>query len=148
MDRPAPRLIDIQEISDPRRGSLFVVSCGPHVPFLVKRTFFMPSLAEGVHRGGHAHRVQEQFLVCLTGDVRIFVRWPGGECSLTLDSPRQGLYLPPLSWMDIWAGRAGTSCLVLTSDLYDPADYINDHEEFEAICRETQAPEPARTTSL
>lgn len=133
MTRPSPILVDIQEFSDPLRGALFVAACGAHVPFPVQRVFFMPDLPEGGHRGGHAHRRCSQFLICLGGEVEASVAWLDGEQDFQLASPRQGLYLPPLCWLDIRVRRAASSFLVLASDLYDAADYIHDRREFEVI---------------
>lgn len=85
------------------------------------------------HRGGHAHRTCEQFLICLHGRLDLSVASPAGADAFTLDRPFIGLYLPALSWVDIHVGTKDSICLVLASDIYDPADYVNDRAEFDAL---------------
>ena len=81
-------------------------------------------------RGAHAHRTTEQFLVCVKGSVTIGVDDGRGSEEVVLKSPGAGLYIPP----NIWATQQNYSpdavLMVLSSDAYDPEEYIKDYDEF------------------
>src|SRR5437868_4339658 len=138
MTELSPRLIELREHRDDVRGALAVAEYPRQIPFVARRIFHLYDLPVNVNRGGHAHRVCDQFLICLHGALRVFCRFPTGEKTYELTSPRQGLYAPPLTWIDITTLQPGTICLVLTSDIYDPADYISDTSEYAALCAEAR----------
>jgi hypothetical protein len=73
-------------------------------------------------------------LLCLHGALRAECRFPGGEKVFDLSSPRQGIYLPTLTWLDFSVSQPETVCAVLASEIYDPADYVHDAKEFAALC--------------
>ena len=50
-----------------------------------------------------------------------------------LDHPRLGLYLPPMTWGIQYRYSEGAVLMVLASEPYDPADYIRDYAEFQAL---------------
>jgi len=104
-----------------------------HVPFQVKRVFAIYDVAEGAQRGRHAHRTQHQFLVMLAGSCLVSVDEGNVKFTERLDSPTQGLYVPPLIWIELTQFDKNAVCLVLTSDLFSEADYIRDHTEFASI---------------
>lgn len=126
------RLIELPLRADPR-GSLVFAQEGDHIPFPVKRVFYIYDIPAGTRRAGHAHREQHQLLVMLRGACRVHVEDASGRASVLLDSPRTALYAPPLRWLDLDGFSAGSVCLVLTSDLYDERDYVRDHAEFKQL---------------
>lgn len=134
MNQSVPRLVELREYREKDRGALAVAEYPAQIPFVVRRSFHIYDMPESITRGGHAHRTCEQFLICLHGALRLECRFPTGATTFDLTSPRQGLYMPPLTWVDFTALRANSVCLVLTSDPYDPADYINDATEFAVLC--------------
>ena len=56
------RVIDLPKITD-ARGNLTFVEGNRHVPFDVKRVFYLYDVPTGESRGAHAHREQHQFHV-------------------------------------------------------------------------------------
>ena len=52
---------------------LTVAEVQKHIPFTIQRSFIIKSSNENVNRGKHAHRVLNQFMVCLNGTVEIIV---------------------------------------------------------------------------
>lgn len=123
------RLVDLPLRRDPR-GSLGFAQLNEHIPFAVKRVFYLYDLPAGTARAGHAHRAQHQFLVMLAGSCRASLDDGTSRAILKLDSPQTALYVPPMYWLDLDDFTAAAICLVLTSDLYDPADYVRDPAEF------------------
>jgi hypothetical protein len=122
-------LIELPERAD-TRGALTFAQQGDHIPFAVKRFFALYDLAEGTHRGGHAHRQQHQFLVMLAGGATITVDEGHTRTPVRLDRPNLALHAPPMLWLDLTEFTPGAVCLVLTSDVYAESDYIRDRNTF------------------
>lgn len=123
------RLVDLPIITDPR-GSLSFAEYGDQLPFIPRRYFVVFDVPAGEVRGAHAHRTTEQFLVCVKGSVSIVVDDGRNSEEVVLNSAAAGLYIPP----NIWATQQNYSTdavlLVLSSDVYDPDEYIRDYQEF------------------
>ena len=122
-------LIDLPKIVD-RRGNLTFVEQQNHVPFEIKRVFYLYDIPTAESRGAHAHKELHQFLICLSGsfDVELF----DGTTTKTvhLNRPWIGLHIPPMIWASEVNFDAGSICLVLTSDVYKECDYIREITEF------------------
>jgi dTDP-4-dehydrorhamnose 3,5-epimerase-like enzyme len=129
MSHPSHALITLPKRTD-MRGSLTFAQQGDHIPFAVKRFFAIYGLTEGISRGGHAHRVQHQFLVMLAGKAVVTVDNGVTRTPVTLDRPDRALYAPPMLWLELNDFSKGAVCMVLVSDLYAEADYIRDRDEF------------------
>ena len=112
------------------RGSLAVAEFGRHVPFPVRRSFFVYDVPSRETRGEHAHRRCHQFLVCLRGSCAVVADDGKARQEFVLDSPALGLHLPPLVWGVQYKYSPDALLAVFASDPYDPADYIRDYDEF------------------
>lgn len=123
------RLVELPERKD-ARGALTFAQDPDQIPFPVKRFFALYKLAEGAHRGGHAHRQQHQFLVMLAGAVTITVDDGKNRTPLRLDRPNLALHVPPMLWLDLDDFSPDAVCMVLTSNVYSESDYIRDRAEF------------------
>lgn len=130
------RVSALPKIPDPR-GNLTFVEGSRHVPFDIRRVFYIYDVPTEESRGAHAHRKLHQFIICLAGSFD--VRLDDGEFQSTihLNRPWKGLHVPPLIWAAEVNFDPGTVCLVLASELYDEADYIRDYEAYLAY-RERQ----------
>ena len=126
-------LVALQAIADPARGTLVVMEARRQVPFDFPRIFMLCDVPKGAMRGDHAHRGQHQLLVVTAGAFDVATEDRGGRRQYRLDSPKVGLHVPPLTWVTMHAAVAGSTCIVLTSALYDEADYIRDRAEFERL---------------
>lgn len=131
-ERPVHRLVDLPEIGD-ETGYVLIAQAEAQVPFDIRRLFVLHRLPEGGTRGHHAHRAQHQLLIMLAGRCEAVVDDGVTRTAVTLDDPARALYLPPMLWLELGAFSAGAICAVLTSGDYDPADYVRDRAEFEAL---------------
>lgn len=122
----------MQRISNDK-GHLSVGEFSKDVPFAVKRYFLIYEVPASEVRGGHAHRKCEQFLICVKGSCSVLVDDGRDRLEITLDSPSQGLYLPPMIWGVQYRYSADAVLLVFASDYYDEGDYIRDYEEFKRL---------------
>lgn len=128
------RLHVLREVQD-RRGDLCVAEVGADLPFAVQRSFLIYNVPSAELRGEHAHRRCHQFLMAVHGSVHVIADDGAQRQEFCLDRPNFGLHLPPMTWGIQHRYTPSATLLVLASDLYDPADYIRDHDEFLALVR-------------
>ena len=129
-------LIALQSVKDAERGTLCVAEYSTHVPFEIRRVFYLYDLPKGIVRGQHAHRKQGQFLICLTGSIELTTVRKDQRKHFTLSRPDEGVYLPPLTWLNIKVQESNTLCLVIASGSYDENDYIRNYAAFETLLKE------------
>jgi hypothetical protein len=115
------------------RGLLNVLN-EEEFPFPVKRIFWITNTEALAKRGGHAHREGKQLIFPMSGLARVKSFGPGGAFNKwQLREPDMGLYVPPMTWLDIRMIFPDTSLLVLASNAYAESDYIRDWAEFQAL---------------
>lgn len=112
------------------RGSLLALEMGKDLPFVPKRTFVVFDVPTEQVRGEHAHRACEQFLICLKGSVHVLADDGKRRQEFVLDSPYEGIYLPPMTWGTQYQYSHDATLLVFASHGYDAADYIRSYDEF------------------
>jgi acetyltransferase-like isoleucine patch superfamily enzyme/dTDP-4-dehydrorhamnose 3,5-epimerase-like enzyme len=115
------------------RGHLSVAETPADVPFEIKRCFTIFEVPGRELRGAHAHRTQHQFLTCVHGECRLVVDDTIAREEIVLDSPSLAVHVPPMVWAVQYRYSPDAVLLVLASDLYDPADYIRDYDEFRTL---------------
>lgn len=123
------RIIELPRHDDPR-GNLTFVEEERHIPFAIRRVFYIYDIPTGVSRGAHAHRTLQQFLVCMAGSFDVALDDGHAQRNVHLNRPWKGLYLPPLIWAAEINFDPGSVCLVMTSAAYDDADYVRDRDEY------------------
>jgi dTDP-4-dehydrorhamnose 3,5-epimerase-like enzyme len=124
-----PYLIQFPLVRDMRGGLTFIESFS-HVPFPIRRLYYLFDVPQGATRGGHAHRTLQQCLIAVTGSFDVVVDDGLGITRFTLNDPTMGLMLPPMVWRELEHFLPNTVCLALASDLYDEHDYIRTRDEF------------------
>ena len=124
-----PPLYPLTTVTD-MRGSLTVAEFARDLPFAPRRFFVVFDVPSRDVRGEHAHRVCEQFLVCLKGSVRAIVDDGHTRREYKLDSPRIGLHMPAMTWGTQYSYSSDAVLAVFASEEYDSADYIRSYSEF------------------
>jgi dTDP-4-dehydrorhamnose 3,5-epimerase-like enzyme len=112
------------------RGVLVAIESGRDVPFDIMRVYTLHGLMPGAVRGGHAHKVLRQVIVCLSGSCQIDLDDGETKEIVSLVDPSQGLVLEPMVWHEMRGFSPGCVLMVLAAAHYDEADYIRDHGEF------------------
>jgi dTDP-4-dehydrorhamnose 3,5-epimerase-like enzyme len=125
------RLIDLPKISD-RRGNLTFIEESRHIPFDIRRVYYLYDVPGGETRAGHAHRRLQQFLIAASGSFDVVVRDLTRVRRVSLNRSYFGLYIPPLIWRELVNFSTGSVCLSLVSEHYDENEYIRDFREYEA----------------
>ena len=111
---PGCRLVDLQTIRD-RRGNVTVVEAEQHIPFRIRRAFWLYDVPGGESRAGHAHRRLQQLLVAPSGSFDVILDDGERREAVTLNRSYYGLHVPPMVWREIENFSSGAVCLVLAS---------------------------------
>ena len=122
-------LIDLPRVNDPR-GNLTFIEGGRHVPFELKRIFYLYDVPGGAMRAGHALKRCHQFIVATSGSFDVVLDDGAERKRFQLNRSYYGLYVPPLVWREIDNFSSNSVCVVLASEAYDESDYYRDYEDF------------------
>lgn len=128
------RIVYLPKVLDPR-GNLTFIEQNQHIPFEIKRIYYLYDVPGGESRGGHAHKDLEQFIVAANGSFDVILDDGGNKERHHMNRSYYGLYLPNMIWRELDNFSSGSVCLVLASELYDEDDYIRDYDEFYEIAQ-------------
>lgn len=128
------RMIDLPKIVDPR-GNLTFVEGNRHVPFEIKRVFYLYDVPGGESRGGHAHKKCEQLIIAMSGSFDVVLDDGSSRKTVTLNRSYYGLYIPSMVWRELTNFSSGSVCMVLASDYYEESDYYRDFDGFKDAIR-------------
>jgi hypothetical protein len=123
------KIIDLPRINDPR-GNLTFIEGGRHVPFDLRRVYYLYDVPGGADRGGHAHKRLQQLLVAMSGSFDVTLDDGRERKHYHLNRSYFGLYIAPMVWRNLDNFSSGAVCLALASDPYDEADYFREYEAF------------------
>lgn len=130
------RIIELPRIYDVR-GNLTFIENSRHIPFNIKRVFYLYDIPGGETRGGHAHLDLEQFIIAVSGSFDVILDDGFERKVFSLNRSYYGLYIPSMIWRKLENFSSGSVCLVLTSDFYKEEDYILNYDYYKKIVRES-----------
>lgn len=123
------RIVELPKFADPR-GNLSFVEQLIHIPFEIKRTYWIYDVPGGENRGGHAFRQNEEFIVALSGAFDVIVDDGVNKKTFTLNRSYYGLYVPAGLWREMENFSTNSLALEFGSIHYDENDYIHDYSEY------------------
>lgn len=123
------RIIELPQITDPR-GNLSFVEQDNHIPFEIKRTYWLYDVPGGECRGGHAYKENQEFIVALSGSFDVVIDDGNEKNTFTLNRSYYGLYVPKGLWREMENFSTNSLSLVLSSTDYNANDYIRDYDVF------------------
>jgi hypothetical protein len=129
MNLPRCMILELPKVTDPR-GNLTFVEASRHVPFVIKRVFYLYDVPSGETRAGHALKECHQFIIAMSGSFDLIVDDGTQKQRFNLHRSDCGLYIPPLVWREIENFSTNSVCLVLASEFYREADYYDDYAAF------------------
>ncbi|WP_421548529.1 sugar 3,4-ketoisomerase [Pseudomonas sp. QD4] len=132
------KLIELPKITD-QRGNLTFIESGRHIPFDIKRTYYLYDVPGGATRAAHGHRRLHQLMISMSGSFDITLDDGHEKKLFQLNRSYYGLYIPPMLWRDLDNFSSGAVCMVLASDYYEEADYFRDYNDFLKAALEKKA---------
>jgi hypothetical protein len=122
-------LIDLPKVQD-ARGNLTFIEGERHVPFDIRRVFYLYDVPGGSTRAGHALRTCHQFIVSLSGAFDVVLDDGSEKQRFHLNRSHYGLYVTPLTWRELDNFSSNSVCLVLASEPYQESGYFRDYDSF------------------
>ena len=126
------KIIELPKIID-RRGNLSFFESSNHIPFEIKRTYWIYDVPGGETRGGHAYKELQEIVIALSGSFDVHVESRNGVEVFQLNRSYNALYLPPGTWRSLQNFSTNAVCLVAASAAYDESDYIRDYQQFKSF---------------
>lgn len=124
-----PRIIELPKFLD-KRGNLSFIEEFKQIPFKIERTYWIYDVPGGEHRGGHAYRENEEFIVALSGSFDVVLDDGINKTTYSLNRSYYGLYVPKGIWREMNNFSTNSLALILASTPYSHDDYIRDYQEF------------------
>jgi hypothetical protein len=123
------QIVNLPKIAEPR-GNLTFIEAGRHVPFDIRRVYYLYDVPGGSERGGHAHKELRQLIVAMSGSFDVILDDGRQKQRFHLNRSYYGLYVCQMVWRELDNFSSGSVCLVLASNSYDESDYYRDYQDF------------------
>lgn len=123
------KLIQLPIVTDDRGCLTFLESCR-HVPFEIKRIYYLYNIPNAKTRGAHGHRELRQMIIAIAGSFKILLDDGKEQSVYVLNKPHEALYLTNMIWREISDFSDDAVCMVVASDYYKEEDYFRNYEEF------------------
>lgn len=127
-DKSLFHLIEIPKIFD---DCYLMFAQNPnHIPFPIKRVYYIIQAKTKLARGYHAHRKTKQVIFCIQGAIKLVMDNGNIRKGVFLDQPNIGVFVDKMIWHEMIEFKKSTILLVLASRIFDEKDYIRDYEQF------------------
>jgi hypothetical protein len=127
-----PELINLPKVLD-LRGNLSFIEEETHLPFSIKRVYWIYDVPGGEYRGGHAFRETEELIVALSGSFDVVLHDGEEKLCFSLNRSYYGVLVPKMIWRKLENFSTNSLALIIASTEFSEADYIRDFEEFEKL---------------
>lgn len=123
------RIIELPKFLD-ARGNLSFAEQNNHIPFEIKRTYWIYDVPGGEDRGGHAFKENQEVVIALSGAFDVVVDDGERKKIFTLNRSYYGLYIPAGLWRTMENFSTNSLALEFGSQHYDEDDYIREYGDF------------------
>lgn len=125
-------IINLPKVEDPR-GNLTFVEENNHIPFDIKRVYWIYDVPGGEIRGGHAYKKNKEFIIALSGSFDVIIKDGKTRKKFSLNRSYYGLYMPDMLWRHVENFSTNALCLILASEKYNEKDYIRNWHEYKKL---------------
>jgi len=126
------KIVELPKFLD-ARGNLSFVEQNNHIPFEIKRTYWIYDVPGGESRGGHAYKKNQEFIVALSGAFDVIVDDGINQKKFTLNRSYYGLYISAGLWREMENFSTNSLALEFGSEHYSKEDYIRNYEQFKSL---------------
>ena len=130
------KIIDLPKITDPR-GNLTFVEGGNHIPFDIKRVYWIYDVPGGEVRGGHAYNELYEVIVALSGSFDVVLDDGKKKKKFSLNRSYYGLYVPSKIWRSLENFSTNALCFIFASKGYEKDDYIREYKKYKLLRAES-----------
>ena len=127
-----PALINLPKLLD-SRGNLSFIEEETHLPFSIRRVYWIYDVPGGEHRGGHAYRETQELIVALSGSFDVVLNDGVREYRFSLNRSYYGVLVPRMVWRMLENFSTNSLALIIASTDYSEDDYIRDFEQFKSL---------------
>ena len=131
-------MIDLPKILD-ERGNLSFLEEKKHIPFEIKRSYWIYDVPGGEQRGGHAYKTAQEFVVALSGSFDVVLDDGYDKKKICLNRSYYGLYIPHGIWRSMENFSTNSLAFIVASTAYMETDYERDYSIFSKQAHEKQA---------
>ncbi len=126
------RIVELPKVAD-QRGNLSFIEGGRHVPFDIKRVYYLYDVPGGETRAGHALKKTQQFIIAASGSFDLILDDGNERRTICLNRSWKGVYIPTMVWRELVNFSSAGVCLALASTYYDEGEYIRDYQEYRRV---------------
>jgi len=126
------QIITFPKNTEPR-GNLSFIEGNNHIPFAIKRIYYLYDVPSGATRGGHAHKTLNEVIIALSGSFDVMLDDGAKIKRVFLNRPHYGLHIPPGLWRELENFSSNSVALALASNIYDEDDYIRNYDVFKKM---------------
>ena len=112
------------------RGGLSFAEAERHVPFSIRRVFWIYGVPDGAVRGGHAHWTCAELIVPVAGAFTMVIDDGRERREIRMDSPDNGILVEPGVWCELRDFAPGSVLVVMASQAYDATGYVHDYAQY------------------
>ena len=123
------KIIQLPKIND-QRGNLTFIEADRHIPFDIRRVYYLYDFPGGSSRAAHGHKKLHQLMIAMSGSFDVTLDDGSEKKTFHLNRSYFGLYIPPMMWRDLDNFSSGAVCMVLASEYYDELDYFREYGDF------------------
>ena len=130
------RKISFPKITD-KRGNLTFIEGIRHIPFEIRRIYYLYDVPGGETRAGHAHKNLHQVFISMSGSFDLHLDDGSLKKTFHLNRSYYGVYVCPMIWRDLDNFSTGSTCMILASEEFDEDDYIRKHDDFVSLYKDS-----------
>lgn len=123
------KIIEFPKILD-ERGNLSFLEENKHIPFQIRRCYWIYDVPGGEERGGHSYIVNKEIIIALSGSFDVVLNDGKEEKIFHLNRSYYGLYVPNGIWRQMENFSTNSLAFIAASTIYDESDYIRDFNKF------------------
>lgn len=123
------KIIELPKFLD-ARGNLSFAEQNNHIPFEIKRTYWIYDVPGGEERGGHVFKENQEVIIALSGAFDVVIDDGTKSQTFNLNRSYYGLYIPAGLWRTMENFSTNSFALEFGSVAYSPDDYIHEYDEF------------------